>query len=59
MSFKCYACELGMGDGVALFRQNAKGEDPVWACRQHTKPVDETTWQLVTAIEDGQKKENV
>ncbi len=51
---KCIHCGRGVFDGVALHRQNPKGEDGIWACDEHnTKPVDPLVAEIVGAIQQS------
>lgn len=51
---RCMICNKGMNDGVTLFRQNPKGEEGIWACREHRfEPVAKEVEDIVDAIESG------
>jgi len=48
----CYKCGKGIADGIALYRQNSKGQQPVWACSVCRElPVPEEVDTLVSLIE--------
>lgn len=41
-----------------LFRQNAKGVAPIWACQLHSKPInDHLLVDLINAIDKGSHSE--
>jgi hypothetical protein len=48
-------CGKGMSEGLALFRQNPKGEMGIWACRAHSlEAIDPVVSEIVVAIENKQ-----
>lgn len=54
---KCIHCEKGPADGVALFRQNPKGETGIWACEEHNKqPLDPLVKDITDAIAAAEAK---
>lgn len=50
---RCYECGKGMAEGVSLFRQNPKGEAGIWACEQHSEPIDEEVLKVSKIIEQN------
>lgn len=44
---ECYVCKKTPAQGTNLYRQNKKGEKGIWACSQHSKPVDGQLTQIV------------
>lgn len=48
---RCKVCNKGPMDGVTVFRQNKKGEPGVWACEEHSKPIDPALYRDVAAVE--------
>ena len=48
---RCHRCKRGLDDGVALFRQNPKGEAGIWACGDcNMTPVDKDIQDLVDIV---------
>lgn len=37
---KCHICGRGIFDGISVYRQNEKGQPAIWACLEHSKPLD-------------------
>ena len=37
---KCHVCGKTPAEGTTLYRQNPKGEKGIWACLEHSKPLD-------------------
>lgn len=59
MKFKCFKCGQGIDDGIALYRQNPKGELPaIWACSVHDEKKSERDplVEEVTAIIESDGK---
>ncbi len=52
----CEVCGKGMTEGVTLFRQNPKGEDPVMRCFAHNAvPIDPEVLDITRTINpDGE-----
>lgn len=49
----CYKCKKGIDEGIALFRQNPKGETGVWACAEcNTQPIDPEVQEIVNAVQE-------
>jgi hypothetical protein len=49
---KCIHCKRGLAEGVALFRQNPKGEVGVWACGDcNMTPVDQEIMDVIEAVQ--------
>jgi hypothetical protein len=49
---KCGICGKGPADGVTLYRQNAKGQQGVWACEEHRlMPADPQVQEVVDIVE--------
>jgi len=48
---KCITCGKGPADGTSVYRQNAKGVAGIWACEEHSKPVDPGLVELVHTLE--------
>lgn len=53
---KCYKCEKTPTQGFNLYRQNQKGEVGVWACAEHSKPVDDDLVNVVGAIQKSMRQ---
>ena len=51
---RCVSCGRGI-DEVSLFRQNPKGVPAVWACYDHSKPLDPELVAVAAAIEVSQE----
>jgi len=44
----CEKCGKGLREGIALFRQNPKGEIGVWRCAAcNTKPIDSEVMEII------------
>lgn len=49
--FTCAFCGDDARFGVALFRQNPKGETGIWACKEHSRaPIDPGVEQITSCI---------
>lgn len=52
----CEICKRGIADGIALFRQNPKGEKGIWRCREHNQAaIDPEVNDIVTVVEDNNR----
>lgn len=50
----CEVCGQGIVDGVALYRNNPKGEEGVWRCEFHVdQQPDDSVLEITRAIEQG------
>lgn len=52
---KCHICGKSPAQGHNLYRQNPKGQPGVFACAQHSKPVDDELVRVVAAIQQTPK----
>jgi hypothetical protein len=49
--YVCMVCGDDAMIGVPLFRQNAKGEPGIWACKEHSRaPIDPGVEQITSCI---------
>jgi len=53
---KCHVCGKSPSSGTTLYRQNPKGQEGVWACAAHSKPVDDKLVRIVAHLANAQKK---
>jgi len=53
----CEICYKGIGDGVALFRQNAKGQIGIWRCTAcNKKRIAPDVLEIVQAVQEAGKE---
>lgn len=53
---KCMTCGATPSQGVNLYRQNPKGEEGIWACAKHSKPVDDEIVKIVAALQKSHQQ---